>query len=181
MSLPLPRGFNVLITGTPGTGKSSLSQMIAQELGLRHLEVGKIIKQEQFYSEFDDEYNSYSIEEEDEERLLDYLEPLLVEGNNVLDYHGCELFPKRWLHQVVVLRADTAPHFDRLTARGYDEAKREENMEAEITGVVAEEATESFDADVVVILPHNQLEDMCAAVEVVRKAKNLYEAAHPHH
>jgi adenylate kinase len=168
MALEQPRNFNVLVTGTPGTGKSSLSQMLASDLGLNHLEIGKIIKEHQFYTEFDEQYQSMMIEEEDEDRLLDYLEPIMVRGGNVVDYHSCELFPKRWFHLVLVLKVDTAPHFDRLTARGYDGRKREENMDAEIEAVVEVEAVESFDEHVVQIVQHNTLEEMCAAVELVR-------------
>lgn len=170
-----PRAFNVLITGTPGTGKTSLSQMVSAELGLTHLDTGAIVKSQKFYTDFDEQYGSFMVDEEDEEHLLDYLEPILVEGGKVLDYHSCELFPKRWFHAVIVLRVDTQPHFDRLTARGYGEAKREENMDAEIEGVVAEEAADSYDEDVLHVVSHNTLDDMCAAVELVRRLKAEFD------
>ena len=166
MSKPLRP--NVLITGTPGTGKSSLCAMLEQELGLKHLEVGKIVKEHGFFSEFDEELDTHIIEENDEDRLLDYLEPLMVEGGKVVDYHSCELFPERWFAHVVVLRANTEVLFERLTARGYSEAKRDENMEAEICAVVEDEALNSYAEGVVHIRESNNLDQLAATVDFIR-------------
>ena len=159
---------NVLITGTPGTGKSSLCAMLEQDLGLKHLEVGKIVKEHNFFTEFDEELDTHIIEENDEERLLDYLEPLMVEGGKVVDYHSCELFPERWFAHVVVLRASTEVLFERLTARGYSDAKRDENMEAEICAVVEDEALTNYAEGVVHIRESNDLDQMAATVDFVR-------------
>ena len=35
---------NIIITGTPGTGKTSLSSRLSKELGFIHLNVSEIIK-----------------------------------------------------------------------------------------------------------------------------------------
>jgi adenylate kinase len=159
---------NVLITGTPGTGKSALSAMVEQELGLKHLEIGKIVKENNFFSEFDTELDTHVIEENDEDRLLDHLEPLMVEGGKVVDYHSCELFPERWFAHVIVLRTSTETLFERLTARGYSDRKREENMEAEICAVVEDEALNSYAVSVVHVRDSNTLDEMAATVDFIR-------------
>jgi adenylate kinase len=160
----LPKKPNVLVTGTPGTGKTSLSELVAHELGFRHIEVGKVVKEEGFYSAYDPQFDTHVIEEGDEDRLLDFLEARMVEGGNVVDYHSCELFPERWFKLVVVLRASTEVLHDRLTQRGYSDTKRDENMEAEITGVVEEEARDSYAANVVLVRENNTLDDMMETV-----------------
>ena len=53
---------------------------------------------------------------------------------------------------MIVLRCSSAPLYDRLKARGYKEEKLQENLDAEIMGVLMEEAQESFDARCVVEL-----------------------------
>lgn len=163
----LPKGVNILVTGTPGTGKTTLCQMVHDQYGLNHIEVGSLVKEHKFYCEYDEEFGSYMIDEDSEDRLLDYMEPLMVKGNNIVDHHSCALFPLRWFHYVVVLRADTEPIFDRLTARGYSESKRADNMEAEISGVVLEEAAESYDSSIICVRPSNTLEEMLETVEII--------------
>ena len=41
----------------------------------------------------------------------------MSEGGNVVDYHGCDFFPERWFHVVVVLRTDNTLLYDRLSKR----------------------------------------------------------------
>lgn len=167
--MDFPRKMNVLVTGTPACGKTSLCQMLQSELGLTHIDVGKLVKDERFYSEFDPAYDSYILEEDDEDRLLDYLEPAMVRGGVVLDWHSCEIFPRRWIGCAVVLRADTERVFDRLTARGYSEAKRQENLDAEIMGVCEDEARRSYHQSCIIVRQSNALTDMLAVVEDVRR------------
>ena len=167
--MEIPQRCNVLVTGTPGTGKTSLCAMLQDQLGLKHIEVGKLVKDEHFYTEFDAAFDSYIVEEEDEDRLLDYLEPIVVRGGCAVDYHSCEMFPKRWFGCVVVVRADTDKVFDRLTARGYSEAKREENIDAEIADVCELEARRSYDKSIIEVRQSNSLGDLLETVEVVRR------------
>lgn len=50
-------------------------------------------------------------------QLLDYLEPIMAEGGQIVDYHSCEFFPERWFNVVYVMQCDNSILFDRLTAR----------------------------------------------------------------
>ena len=52
------------------------------------------------FSEFDEERNCGVL---DEDPLLDDLEEIQKEGNNIFEYHQCEMFPERWFKLVVVL------------------------------------------------------------------------------
>lgn len=58
------RAPNILITGTPGTGKSTLCENVASTTGLRHLEIGKLVKSQQLHSGWDDEFDCLVIDEE---------------------------------------------------------------------------------------------------------------------
>ncbi len=69
-------------------------------------------------------------------------------GGFLLDWHSTSGFAVRWIDLVVVLSCpDTSVLYDRLCARGYSEGKVQENMDAEIFGVVAEEAREAWGED----------------------------------
>lgn len=162
-----PKGFNILVTGSVGCGKTSLSEMLAEEYGLNHVNVGSIVKDQKFFSEYDEHFDTHILTEPDEERLMDYMEPIMIKGNNVVDHHTCSFFPERWFHAVIVLEADTEPLFDRLTRRGYSEHKREENMTAAITRVVVEEALNSYKENIVFIRQSNTMDDMLSTVAFV--------------
>ena len=161
---------NILVTGTPGSGKTSTASLIAEELGLKHINVGELIKQYKFYDGFDDTLETHIL---DEDKLLDLMESMFQEcADNsmgiVADYHSCELFPERWFDLVLVLRTNTDILYDRLEKRGYNEKKRSENLEAEIMQVVLEEARESYDLEIVHEVPSNTVEDMESNVERCR-------------
>ena len=68
---------NILVTGTPGTGKTTLCSELAERLGLRHLQVGDIVRQESAHEGWDEEHESYIL---DEDKLVDAMEPMLEPG-----------------------------------------------------------------------------------------------------
>ena len=89
--------------------------------------------------------------------------PKLGAGGCVVEYHACELFPERWFDLVLVLRAGTEILYDRLAARGYAEAKLQENLQCEIMQTILEEARESYAPEIVVELTNETPADLDAA------------------
>jgi adenylate kinase len=151
---------NILITGTPGTGKSSLAEAVSKKIGFEYMNVGDMVKDSKFYSEYNEEFDTYIMDDDKEDQLLDAIEPVVKQGGVVVDYHSPGIFGESWFDLVLVLRADTEVLFDRLTQRNYSEKKRTENMECEIMEVVLEDARESYDESMVHELPSNTLDDM---------------------
>ena len=161
----------VLVTGTPGVGKTSTASLIADRLSFEHLCVGDLVKEHSCYEGRDETFDTHIL---DEDKLLDLMEQMISdaieEGKGVVvDYHSCELFPERWFNLVLVLRASTAVLFDRLTERGYSDRKRGENMEAEIMQVVLDEAKESYSQEIVHEVQSNCLDDMESNVGRIEK------------
>ena len=148
---------NILVTGTPGVGKTSLSRQISERLNLTYIDVGKIVKDENCYTGVDSDFDALEL---DEDKLIDYLEDKLQVGGCIVDFHTPEIFPERWFDLVLVLTSTTEVLYDRLTARGYLENKINENMECEIMQVVLLAAQESYDESIVVILTSNNDVDM---------------------
>mgnify|MGYP000142960804 CR=1 FL=1 len=162
---------NILVTGTPGVGKTATASLIAETLGLRHINVGELIKQHKCHDGYDDALETHIL---DEDKLLDLMETMFEECADddmgiVADYHSCDLFPERWFDLILVLRAKTEVLYDRLTERGYNEKKRSENVEAEIMQVILDEARESYDAEIVHEVPSNTVEEMESNVERCRQ------------
>mmetsp|Transcript_53497 Transcript_53497/g.64519 ORF Transcript_53497/g.64519 Transcript_53497/m.64519 type:complete len:185 (-) Transcript_53497:97-651(-) len=153
---------NILVTGTPGVGKTATASLIAEQTGLKHIRVGDIVKEQHCHEGLDTEFNSLIL---DEDKLLDIMEQIISDAADngtglVVDFHSCDFFPERWFDLILVLRASTETLFDRLTERGYSEKKRSENLECEIMQVVLDEARESYDPQIVHEVPSNVIEDM---------------------
>jgi adenylate kinase len=158
---------NILVTGTPGTGKTTLTESICDRLGFTNINVGELVKTHECYERKDEEMDTYILDEDKEDKLLDLMEPMLQKGGCVVDFHSPELFPERWFDLVLVLRTDTEVLFDRLSLRGYSEKKRMENMECEIMQVVAEEAREAYESEIVHEIMSNTVEDIDSGAERV--------------
>mmetsp|Transcript_47275 Transcript_47275/g.115128 ORF Transcript_47275/g.115128 Transcript_47275/m.115128 type:complete len:178 (+) Transcript_47275:102-635(+) len=155
---------NVLVTGTPGTGKTTTAERVAAGLaGFRHHNVGQLVKEKGLHGgkHEDVELDTFVL---DEDKVCDELEDLMEEGGNVVDFHTCDFFPERWFDLVVVLRTENDLLYPRLEARGYSQKKVQENVECEIMCVVAEEARESYKPEILWELQSNTVQDLEANV-----------------
>jgi adenylate kinase len=55
---------NILITGTPGTGKTSTSSLLADVTQLRHINVGELVKEKHLHDGWDSEYQCHILNED---------------------------------------------------------------------------------------------------------------------
>jgi adenylate kinase len=121
---------NILVTGTPGVGKTTLCQKLCQKVDkLRHINVGEFAKENNCLEEWDEELKCHVL---NEDKIVDDLEDAVAAGGVVVDHHVTDFFPERWFDIVFVLRTDNTVLYDRLTARGYEGKKLDNNMECEI-------------------------------------------------
>lgn len=178
---------NIVITGTPGVGKTSHCERLAQNSGLEHMSINRIVKERNCHDGWDEDYKSWIVNEDDvhstsaiflswskeantiSHKLLDSIETELKTGGYIIDWHACDLFPKSWIDLVVVLRTESVQLYDRLKARSYPEKKLQENMDSEIMEVLLEEARSSYDEEIVVDLQSNEAGDIDANVERIEE------------
>lgn len=140
---------NILITGTPGTGKTTLCSELASRIAdLDWINVADLAKENNLYMSYDHQYHCPVL---DEEKLMDEMEDRMGEpfGGKIVDYHGCDFFPKRWFDAVFVLRTNTDLLYDRLASRGYEGKKLEDNVQCEIFQVLVDEAKSAYDEEIV--------------------------------
>ncbi|EDV26894.1 uncharacterized protein TRIADDRAFT_22704 [Trichoplax adhaerens] len=157
---------NILIAGTPGTGKTTISKQLEEMTQFNHIEVGEFAKKNNLLESWDAKYNCHII---DEDKVVDKLEQVVPAGGYIIDYHGCDFFPERWFDAVFVLKTDNTILYDRLLARGYDEAKIRENVECEIFQEIVCEAQDSYREDVVMELQNDSLKDIESNVNHIRQ------------
>ncbi|WAR00216.1 KAD6-like protein [Mya arenaria] len=170
-----PGGPNILITGTPGTGKSTLGAELAQRCSLHYINVGELAKQEQLYDGFDQEYQCPVLSEE---QVVDEMENQMTDGGNVVDYHGCDFFPERWFDIIFVLRTDNTVLYNRLEHRGYSGKKLEDNVQCEIFQTILEEARNGYKPELVHELPSNTPEEMEDNLDKIEAWIQQWKAAH---
>ncbi|RFU35885.1 hypothetical protein B7463_g421, partial [Scytalidium lignicola] len=153
---------NIIITGTPGVGKTTHCEVLAENTGLKHLSINNVVKERGCHEGYDEEYQSWIV---DEDKLLDAIEDEVKQGGYIIDWHACDLFPKSWIDLVVVLRVDSTQLYDRLKSRDYPEVKLQENLDSEIMEVLLQEARDSYDEEIVVELKSNTSEEMESNIE----------------
>ncbi|RLV91246.1 Adenylate kinase isoenzyme 6 HBR1 [Spathaspora sp. JA1] len=162
---------NIIITGTPGCGKSSHSESLVSHLNqelpnkdqkFTHLNVSDIAKERGCIESYDERLDTSVV---DEDKLLDSLEVDLEKGGAIVDWHCCDIFPERLIDLVVVLKTDTSNLYDRLKKRNYNEIKLQENLDCEIMEVILNDAREAYIPEIVIELNSNSAEEMDDNVE----------------
>lgn len=160
---------NIIVAGTPAVGKTTtVTEILSGASGsdpaipLRHLSINDLVKSRSCHEGYDEELQTYIV---DDDRLMDEVEKEISDGDGdggwVIDWHSVGGFAVRWVDLVVVLRCEeTDVLFDRLSKRGYKEDKIQENMDAEIFGVIGEEAREAWEEGQVVELKSEKVEDI---------------------
>lgn len=66
---------NILITGTPGTGKTTLATSLAKTINYEYIDISKIVKKNKLYENFDEKYESYVL---NENKLIDFLKVFFI-------------------------------------------------------------------------------------------------------
>ena len=169
------KGPNILISGTPGTGKTTLSREIVEATGLNFINIGDLAKENNFYCEFDEALQAYEL---DEDKVIDEIDDIMKEGGNLIDYHGCDFFPERWFDIIFVLRTDNTVLYDRLQKRNYSQHKIQENIQAEIFQTILDEAMDSYKPEIVFELISNTPEDMDSNLDKIKSWIKQWKLEH---
>lgn len=162
---------NVIVTGTPGVGKTSLSILLADKLNEKfqtdkfvHINLGKIIHDKKLYTNWNEEFD---VPEFDEDQVLEYLEPLMKEGGKIIDFHSSDFIPDDLIPLVVLLRCNNTVLYDRLKARNYAEHKITENIECEIMEVTADSVKEWFPREKILELFNEEVDQMEMNIDMI--------------
>jgi len=55
---------NIIVTGTPGTGKTTHCETLAQTTGLKHLSINDVVKERGCHDGYDEEFKSWIVDED---------------------------------------------------------------------------------------------------------------------
>ncbi len=135
----------IAVTGTPGTGKTTIAKRMAKEKGCKYLDVTKLVKENKIYDSYDRKKKAYDVDVKKLNKFL--IKMILAEKAEktkclVIDSHLSHYLPARYVDLCIVAKTDLKKLKKRLEKRGYSAAKVRENMDAEIFDVCLNEAKE---------------------------------------
>jgi adenylate kinase len=122
--------MRIAITGTPGVGKTTVSKVLGEKLGIKVIDITEVVKDYKLYTEKDEDMDSYVIDFEKLENFINEIEK--QEKDVILDGHVSHLLNPDY---TIVLRCNPEIVKERLEKRGYKPKKVLENVQAEILDV----------------------------------------------
>ncbi|KAI5170499.1 adenylate kinase [Pancytospora epiphaga] len=134
--------MKLLVTGTPGVGKSTFSRLVSEEFGCIHVDVTEYIKKHELYEKYDKVFDTLIF---DEKKVRRHLKAFLREFDSyIIDTHSPGVCRSIKFDTIFQLRCNTKVLAERLEARKYSELKITENLDCECLDMVGEELDDVF-------------------------------------
>jgi adenylate kinase len=137
----------ILVTGTPGVGKTTISHKLASKLDALHIGITELVKKKKLITSVDEDRRTLIA---DTEKVSKQLQETLAktEGTIIIEGHyAVDVVPKKDVNTVFVLRRDPRELKGALEKRGYEEKKLWENLAAEILDVCLWDALSACGSD----------------------------------
>jgi len=127
---PSSRRNMIILTGTPGTGKTTISKALAKEIHADYISLTRFVAAKGLYSAIDRERRTRIV---DIERTRKSLRTLIAKGTMIIvDTHIADCIPRERARRVIVLRCHPKVLESRLRKKGWSGNKVRENVLAEI-------------------------------------------------
>ena len=126
----------ICVSGSVGTGKTTLSKKLSKSLGFEYVDVSKLIKEKKLSSGYDEENKCEIIDVKKLNKVLIGL----MDKDLVIDSHLSHYLPKKYVDVCIVTTCDIGILRDRLKKRKYSVSKIKDNVEAEIFDTIVIEA-----------------------------------------
>jgi adenylate kinase len=137
----------IVISGTPGVGKSTVSFRLARRMDLDLLDLNRWLLSEGLVIEFDDLRRTYVVDLESARIRFSEFKPM---NPTVVEGHLAHLVvPVDYVRLAFIIRCHPAILARRLVNLGYPARKVLENIEAELLGVCVEEAIDVYGSNLV--------------------------------
>ena len=130
----------IIVSGTPGTGKTTLSRKLAAKLKYDYIDVKKAIAENKLKEKYDKKRRTYAV---DVKKLNKILISLIKKNKDlIIDSHLSHYLAKRYVDLCIITKCDLKELNKRLKKRRYSKNKIKENLECEIFDICLNEAKE---------------------------------------
>ncbi|MBW2984866.1 AAA family ATPase [Candidatus Woesearchaeota archaeon] len=132
----------IIVTGTPGTGKTALAKKLSKKLGYAYIDVNKIIKDNKLKEGYDRKKKCYIV---DTKKLTESLIETIKKATNdlIIDSHLSHYLPKKHVDLCIVTKCGLKELKKRLEKKKkYPKSKVRENLDCEIFDICLNEARE---------------------------------------
>ncbi len=131
----------IAITGTPGTGKSEVTDQLGKLLNAVVIHLNQLAKEKKLYCGYDRKRKCDIVDigklQKEVEKITEKRKEEKKKPHLIIESHFAHDIPA---DLIVVLRCEIKELHKRLEKRGWEKAKIDENVEAEIMEVCLEEA-----------------------------------------
>lgn len=129
----------ISISGTPGTGKTTLAQILAKKFKMTYIDVTNFISQNKLHDKYDRSLKTYIIDVDKVEKKLK--KEIEIKENYIIDSHFSHDFS--FVTHCIVCTCERKILRNRLLKRKYSEKKIMENIQSEIFDTCYIEALEN--------------------------------------
>jgi len=137
----------IVVTGTPGVGKTIVSERLAQKLGAAHITVADLVRRERITSGYDEKRQTLIA---DDKKLAKRVQQIIGKTRKtvIVDGHfATGIVPRSYVTKVFVLRCHPKQLKQRMVERSFQGAKLRENLAAEILDVCLTDAVNDVGVD----------------------------------
>ena len=140
-------GKIIIISGTPGTGKTTLAKKLVKKLGSKYINVDEIIKNNKLNEFYDKKRHCWVVDVKKLNKVLtkeinNYKKDKAVKGL-IIDSHLSHYLPKRYVDLRIITKCDLKTLQSRLKKKKYPKSKIRENLDCEIFDICLNEAIEA--------------------------------------
>ena len=131
----------IIVSGTPGTGKTFLSKGLARALKFRYVNIKKIISRNRLKEKYDRKRRSWIV---DERKLKKAIEEIIKKSKEslVIDSHLSHFINPKLIDLCIITKCNLKTLEKRLKKKGYNKDKIRENLDCEIFDICLNEAKE---------------------------------------
>lgn len=135
----------IIVTGTPGTGKTTVAKKLAKKYHGRYVDVNAVIRKQHLNEGYDLKRKTRIIDTNKLNKVLIGIIKGAKKNKEILviDSHLSHYLPAKYVDKCIATKTGLKRLRQRLLRRGYHKEKVQENLECEIFDICLMEAKEA--------------------------------------